>query len=84
MFHMFAVSTIDEGIEILTGTPAGEQEDDGTYPDGTVHFLVEERIREMARRAREFANGDDEEPEEKPKEDENEPAGAGSEGRGLG
>lgn len=69
-FHIYAVSTIDQDIEVLTGTPAGEQDEDGTYPEGTVHFLVEERIREMVRQAREFAEGDEEEAEEKAKEDE--------------
>jgi len=73
-FHISAVSTIDEGIEALTGTPAGEKQEDGTYPEGTVHFLVEERIREMARQAREFAEGDEEEAEEKATEDDEGPA----------
>ena len=51
-FHIYAVSTIDEGIEVLTGVEAGDINDDGEYPDGTVHSLVEQRLREMARRDR--------------------------------
>ena len=52
-FHIYAVSTIDEGIEVLTGTPAGERGEDGEYPGGTVHHLVERRLEEMAKAARE-------------------------------
>ena len=52
-FHLYAVSTIDEGIEVLTGVPAGEREEDGTYPEGTVHHFVERRLQQMAEKARE-------------------------------
>ena len=51
-FHIYAVSTIDEGIEVLTGVEAGELGDDGDYPEGAVHSLVERRLREMSRSAR--------------------------------
>ncbi len=51
-FNIYAVSTIDEGIEVLTGVEAGELNDDGEYPEGTVNALVEQRLREMARRDR--------------------------------
>jgi predicted ATP-dependent protease len=40
-FHVWAVRTIDEGIELLTGYPAGQRGSDGQYPEGTVHRLVE-------------------------------------------
>ncbi len=53
-FHIYAVSTIDEGIELLTGAPAGTLQKDGTYPKGTVHFLVEKRLQELAKSAKEF------------------------------
>ena len=53
-FHIYGVSTIDEGIEILTGVPAGEHQEGAAYPDGTVHFLVEARLQDMAKRIREF------------------------------
>ena len=56
-FAIYAVATIDEGIEVLTGVPAGELQEDGTYPEGTVHYLVEQRLDEMARRARDFGKG---------------------------
>jgi lon-related putative ATP-dependent protease len=53
-FHIYAVSTIDEGIEVLTGAPAGQRQENGAYPEGTVHYLVEKRLLEMAQKAREF------------------------------
>ena len=53
-FKIYAVSTIDEGIEVLTGVPAGERREDGTYPEGTVHQLVEQRLLEMAEKVRRF------------------------------
>lgn len=47
-FHIYAVETIDQGIEILTGLPAGERQPDGTYPEGTVHHAVQQRLRGLA------------------------------------
>ncbi len=47
-FHVWAVSDIDQGIELLTGVPAGERQEDGSWPQGTVNYLVDERLREMA------------------------------------
>ena len=43
MFHIYAVKTIDEGLEVLTGVPAGEADDTGAYPEGTVNYLVAKR-----------------------------------------
>ncbi len=45
-FHIYPVKTIDQGIEILTGTPAGELNADGTYPAGTVNDLVSHKLKE--------------------------------------
>ncbi len=53
-FQVWAVRTIDEGIEILTGTPAGEADADGNYPEGTVNSLVTQRLGELADRLRRF------------------------------
>src|SRR5262245_39577402 len=54
-FHIWAVSDIDEGIELLMEQVAGERADDGTYPEGTVHGLVQDRLREYAEQVREFS-----------------------------
>jgi len=64
-FHVYGVSTIDEGIEILTGVPAGVMQEDGTYPEGTVHYLVEQRLEELAKKAREYGKDSGGEPESK-------------------
>ena len=47
-FYIYQVKTIDDGIEILTGVPAGERQADGTYPEGTVNYRVDKRLRELA------------------------------------
>ncbi len=46
-FHIYAVSSVDEGIELLTGVPAGTRVN-GSYPEGTIHHLVEKRLKEFA------------------------------------
>jgi predicted ATP-dependent protease len=47
-FHVWAASTIDEGIEILTGTPVGGRTDNGRFPEGTVNGRVDQRLRDLA------------------------------------
>ncbi len=47
-FHVWPVRTIDEGLELLTGVPAGERGPDGSYPEGTVHYAAQKRLREWA------------------------------------
>lgn len=51
-FHIYAVSTIDQGIEILTGIAAGERDQNGHYPAGTINGLVEGRLRTLADKLR--------------------------------
>jgi len=46
-FHVWAISTIEEGIEILTGMEAGALQPDGTYPEGTLFGRVDERLTEL-------------------------------------
>ena len=53
-FHIWAVEHVDEGIELLTGHPAGARGADGAYPEGSVHRRVEERLRDYALRLRAF------------------------------
>ena len=45
-FHIYAIKTIDEGLEILTGTPAGERDKNGEYPAGTINALIERNLKE--------------------------------------
>ncbi len=48
-FHIYAVSTIEEGIEILTGVPAGKRNQNGSFPAGTVNYLVYEKLKKYAK-----------------------------------
>lgn len=67
-FHIWAVATIDEGIEILTGTPAGPRQQDGSWPAGSVNARVDHRLRELAEAGRRFAaaSGSNKKGKEKP------------------
>ena len=53
-FHIYAVESVEQGIEILTGVPAGERGLDGMYPEGTVHHLVATRLEHFASALRGF------------------------------
>ncbi len=48
-FHVWAVQTIDEGIEILTGVPAGEKDSKGNYPAGTVNYMISKKLESLTR-----------------------------------
>jgi lon-related putative ATP-dependent protease len=61
-FHVWPVKTIDEGIEVLTGVPAGARQPDGTFEAGTVNARVDSRLRELAEKMQDFGRaGEDEE-----------------------
>ena len=47
-FHVYAISSIDEGIEILTGVPAGKKDSNGRFPAGTVNYLAYEKLKKYA------------------------------------
>lgn len=51
-FHIYPVETIDQGIEILTGVPAGERGAEGDYPHGTINRRVAARLASFTRKAR--------------------------------
>jgi lon-related putative ATP-dependent protease len=54
-FHVFAVSSIDEGVELLTGCAAGRRRKDGSFPEGSVHALVAARLAAYAEKLRGFS-----------------------------
>ncbi|MBD3289232.1 AAA family ATPase, partial [candidate division KSB1 bacterium] len=56
-FHIYAVSRIDEGIEILTGVPAGKMKKDGTYPKDTVYGKVEKKLDEFDEQSKDKNKG---------------------------
>jgi lon-related putative ATP-dependent protease len=53
-FSIYSVKTIDEGIEVLTGAKAGQRGADGTFEEGTVNYLVDKQLREMADKLKEY------------------------------
>lgn len=64
-FHVYAVSSVDEAMEILTGLPAGKRREDGTFEEGTINDLVDRKLR----KALELLQRLEEKKEEKPKEE---------------
>lgn len=48
LFHIYAIKTIDEGIELLTGVPAGKKNKNGEYPAGSVNYLVNEKLKKYS------------------------------------
>ena len=53
-FHIYPVKTIDEGIAILTGVPAGVRNKDGKFPKDTVNQRVDDALRSLAMRLKAF------------------------------
>ena len=49
LFHIYAISTIEEGIEILTGVPAGKKDKNGHFPSGTINDLVYQKLKMYAK-----------------------------------
>ena len=49
LFHIYAVSTIEEGIEVLTGVPAGKKDKTGNFPAGTINYLAYEKLKKYAK-----------------------------------
>ncbi len=62
-FRIYPVETIDQGIELLTGMPAGEPDAEGRFPEGTLGARVVTRLDALAARARAFATPGRESPE---------------------
>lgn len=54
MFHVYAIDSVDEGIALLTGVPAGLPDEQGEVPEGTVNFFVAARLAYFAEVAREY------------------------------
>lgn len=57
-FHLYAVSTISEGIEILTGVAGGAKLPSGGFTSATVLFRADEKLREMALALENFGRSD--------------------------
>jgi predicted ATP-dependent protease len=50
-FHVYQISTVEEGIEILTGMPAGKADKNGNFPDGTVYGAVQKKLAHYFKRS---------------------------------
>ncbi|ADZ71045.1 Lon protease family protein [Polymorphum gilvum] len=57
-FAVYPVASIDQGLALLTGLPAGGRGADGAYPEGSVYRLVEDRLRAFAEIRRSLARQD--------------------------
>ncbi|MFP4686873.1 MAG: Lon protease family protein, partial [bacterium] len=62
-FSIYAVKSIGEGIELLTGKPAGEKQQDGSYPEGSVNYAVQKKLKELAEKAKKFSQSPDDDKE---------------------
>lgn len=51
-FAVYPFATIDEGLALLTGLPAGERDADGAFPEGSLNRIVEDRLARFAAAAR--------------------------------
>jgi hypothetical protein len=47
-FFIYPIERVEEGLEIMTGMQAGELKDDGTYPEGTLNYLIVKRLTEIS------------------------------------
>ena len=56
-FHIWTVKTIDEGIELLTGVPAGVCRADGTYPENSVHGRAMRKLKKWIDKNAELVQG---------------------------
>jgi predicted ATP-dependent protease len=53
-FHIYPIETVEQGIEVLTGKPAGEIDDEGVFPEDSINRLVVDRLEDMAETQRAF------------------------------
>lgn len=54
-FHIYAIATIDQGVELLMNKPAGNIQANGLYPKGSVNWLVTQQIALLAKKVKTFA-----------------------------
>lgn len=68
-FNIYAIENIEDGIEPLTGMPAGEIQPDGTYPEGTFNFLVAKKLEEFSKALKDKKEENNEKSNKKDNED---------------
>jgi lon-related putative ATP-dependent protease len=53
-FHIYAIDHVDEGLELLTGIPAGDMDDEGNFPEGSINFAAAKKLDELAETWRQY------------------------------
>jgi len=66
-FHVYPIESIDQGIELLTDVPAGEPDDEGTYPEDTINGKVQARLKKFAEAEDSDGESEEEESSDDPK-----------------
>ena len=61
-FHIYPVQTIEQGIEILTGMPAGEKDREGKYPSGSVNDRVDQKLLSLVQKMKAFETEEEKKP----------------------
>jgi lon-related putative ATP-dependent protease len=64
-FHIYPVSTIDDGIEVLTGLKPGKRQQDGHYEPDSINGKVQKRLSTLAERLRDFSRTEEKEKEKR-------------------
>ncbi|HEX9020076.1 MAG TPA: ATP-binding protein [Nitrospirota bacterium] len=57
-FRVYAVRSVNDALELLTGMPAGERKADGAWPEGTFNFIVDKRLQDMAKKQKADEKGE--------------------------
>lgn len=55
-FHIYPVQTIDQGMELLTGVSAGQRDEQGEFPEGSVNHRIKQRLMDFAQKRQAFAS----------------------------
>lgn len=79
-FAIYAVSTIDEGIELLTGVPAGEADEEGSFPEDSINHRVKNQLLQFAELRHEFGEHKKDSEDEEHKKETHKPEEGGSKG----
>ena len=66
-FHVYAIETVDQALELLTGMPSGERNEQGDYAPDTLNALVERRLVELVELHRKYSGSDDSPTDDKDK-----------------
>ena len=57
-FHIYPITHIDEGIELLMNCSAGQKDENGEFSEDSVHGKVYKKLKKFAKLSREFESGD--------------------------